>query len=76
MIASQRDDWLDANARQIHPHHQEGDALLRLPFVRRPNQAEDVVGDLSMCRPDLRIINDLFIAVTNRARFQTRKIRA
>src|SRR5690554_3665007 len=76
MLAINRDDRIDGDARCLHVDQQKGNALLLLFFMGSAQQAENPVGMLRKARPDFRAIDDVIIAVRSGGTLQRGKVGA
>jgi hypothetical protein len=76
MVAGEPDDRAHRHARLAHVDQDEADALLRPHLGVGPREAEHVVGELSVRRPDLAAVDDVTVAVSNRGRLEAREVRS
>jgi hypothetical protein len=73
--AAKRVDRTDGDPRLLHVDQQERDAGLLRPFGRGAYQAEDLVAEVGVARPQLGSGNDVIVAIAHRAHLQVGKIR-
>lgn len=76
MLARCHEDRPHLDARTIHLHQQECDALLRLAGIVRSHQAENPVGFGGMGRPDFRSVEDQVVPIHHCRHLQRGEVRS